>query len=255
MKRALIVLGVVLGLLLVPIVIIGLTTFVGMAELVDGTDVPGGAKIVKDGFSSMTVVPAGDGAVALIDCGDNEDGAPLIAELKRRGLGLEAVKAVFLTHAHPDHIGACHLLKNADIMVLPGDVPLIEGTGRAKGPVPSKFDTPVGKRVKITHPLTDGETITVGPLNVKVYAVPGHTAGSAAFLANEVLYVGDNAGSTSDGRVKGSPWVFSDDTDQNKQSLVALAARLKSDGATVKKIVFAHSGPLDGMDALQAFKP
>jgi glyoxylase-like metal-dependent hydrolase (beta-lactamase superfamily II) len=255
MKRALIVVGVVLVLLLVPILIIGVTTFGGMTPLVDGTDLPGGAKLVKDGFTSIAVLPAGDGAVALIDCGDQEDGAPLVAELKRRGLALDAVKAVFLTHGHPDHIGACHLLKNADIMALPGDVPLAEGTGRAKGPVPSKFDTPLGKRVKVTHPLTDGETVTVGPLSVKVYAVPGHTAGSAAFLATEVLYMGDSAGAASDGHLKGAPWVFSDDTEQNHQSLVALASRLKSEGATVKKTSFAHTGPVDGMEGLLRFKP
>jgi glyoxylase-like metal-dependent hydrolase (beta-lactamase superfamily II) len=254
MKRVLIGLGVLLVLLASPFVYIYLTAFAGMMPLVDGTELPGGARLVKDGFVAINVLPAGDKEVALVDCGNDANGVALMAELKRRGLGPEAVKAIFLTHGHADHIAACHLFKDAQVLVLPGDIPVAEGTGRAKGFMPSMLDTPVEKRVKVTRPLVDGETVAVGPLNVKVYAVPGHTAGSASFLANEVLFMGDNAGAASDGSMRGAPPPFSDSSAENQKSLEALAKRLVADGASVQKTAFAHTGPVDGMAALQAFK-
>jgi hydroxyacylglutathione hydrolase len=255
MKRALLIIGVVLVLLLIPIVVIGVSTFGGITELVDAVELPGGARLVKDGYVSIGVLPAGDGAVALIDCGNDPNGIAVMKELQRRGLGPDAVKTIFLTHGHPDHIAACHLFKGSEVLAFAGDVAVAEGTGRSKGPVPSKFDTPPEKRTKVTRPLIDGETVVVnGALSVKVYAVPGHTAGSAAFLAGEALYLGDSATGGSDGKVLGAPWVFSDDQAENRRSLVALAAKLKGEGAVVKKIVFSHSGPFEGVDALLAFE-
>lgn len=254
MKRVLIVAGLLLAVIVVPSMVLAAMTFGGIAPLVDGTELPGGARLVKDGYVAIAVIPAGEGAVALVDCGNDPNGVALFDELKRRGLRPDAVKTIFLSHGHPDHVAGCHLFPNADVLVLPGDIPLAEGTGRSKGPVPSRFDTPVEKRAKISRPLADAETVTTGALSVKVYAMPGHTAGSAAFLANEVLYLGDNAAGGSDGKLVPAPWVFSDDTSENRRSLVALAARLKSEGVTVKKLVFAHSAPFDGADALFAFE-
>ena len=83
--------------------------------------------------------------------------------------------------------------------------------------------------------------------------MPGHTAGSAAYLVNNVLFVGDSADVTSGGVLQGSPWLFSDSQAQNRASLAALAARLKKEGVTVKAIVPAHSGALqDGLPQLDA---
>lgn len=255
MKRAVLFVVVFIVLVLVvPSIVLAAMTFGGMKELVDGTELPGDARLVKDGYVAIAVIPAGDGAVALVDCGNDPNGVAVLTELKRRGLAPDAVKAIFLSHGHPDHVAGCHLFGNAQVLALPQDIPVAEGTGRSKGPVPSMFDTPPDKRAKVTRPLADGETVTVGSLAVKVYAVPGHTAGSAAFLANDTLYLGDNAAAGDDGKLVPAPWVFSDDTKENRRSLEALGARLKTEGAAVKKLAFAHSGPLDGIDALAAFK-
>src|SRR5262245_35877751 len=73
-KRALIILGVLLLLLLIPIVVVGVMTFGPVATMDADTDLPGGARLVKDGYVSIGVVPAGEGAVALIDCGNDPNG-------------------------------------------------------------------------------------------------------------------------------------------------------------------------------------
>ena len=254
MKRVLIVGGLLVAFIVIPSMVLAAMTFGGIAPLVDGTELPGGARLVKDGYVAIAVIPAGEGEVALVDCGNDPNGVALLAELERRGLSPAAVKTIFLSHGHPDHVAGCHLFPDARVLVLPADIPLAEGTGRSRGPVPARFDTPPEKRAKISRPLTGGETVAAGALSVKVYAVPGHTAGSAAYLADEVLYLGDNAAGGSDGRLVPAPWVFSDDTKENRRSLVALAARLKSEGVTVKKLVFAHSAPFDGAEALFSFE-
>ena len=254
MKRAVLIIVALLVLLcIVPSMVLAAMTFGGTAALVDGTELPGGARLVKDGYVAITMLPAGEGAVALIDCGNDPYGVAVMTELRRRGLAPDAVKAIFLSHGHPDHVAGCRLFSSAEVLVLPGDKGVAEGSERSKGPMPKLFEAPPEKRAKISRTLSDGETVTVGSLSVKVYAVPGHTAGSAAYLANEVLYLGDSAAAGDDGKLVPAPWVFSDDTAENQRSLEALAARLKSEGAVVKKLAFAHSGPLDGPDALYGF--
>jgi glyoxylase-like metal-dependent hydrolase (beta-lactamase superfamily II) len=86
-----------------------------------------------------------------------------------------------------------------------------------------------------------------------VYAVPGHTAGSAAYLANGVLFLGDSAQINSDGEIRPAPWLVTDDRAQNRASLARLQQRLAKDGARVEAIVPAHSGPATGDGPLVAF--
>lgn len=252
MKKALLVVGVLVLLLVGGAGALFGPLFIGMAPLVDGTRLAGAAATtVVDGFSGIFVLDADPGQVALIDCGNDPNGAPILAALKARNLGPDAVKAIFLTHGHPDHVAGCHLFPRAEIYAFAADVKLASGEERPKGPLPSKFDLPREKAAKVTKTLNDGETIAVGSLEVKAYAVPGHTAGSAAFLSKCVLYLGDNAGGRSNGKgVRPAPWVFSDDTAQNLAELKKLHARLKAENAEVKTLAFSHTGPLEGLDLL-----
>ena len=83
MKKALLVVGVlvlllvgVAGALFGPLVI-------GMAQLVDGTKLAGGAATtVVDGYSGIFVLDADPGQVALIDCGNDSSGAAILAALQ-----------------------------------------------------------------------------------------------------------------------------------------------------------------------------
>jgi glyoxylase-like metal-dependent hydrolase (beta-lactamase superfamily II) len=75
---------------------------------------------------------------------------------------------------------------------------------------------------------------------VQGFLIPGHTDGSAGWLIDGVLYLGDSAAGTTSG-IAPAPWVFSVDTAQNRASLEALSKRLAP--GSVKAVAFGHSGP------------
>lgn len=190
--------------------------------------------------------------MALVDAGNDAAAAAILAELQRRQLGPDAVAAVLVTHGHGDHIAAAARFPRAEVMALDAEVPLVEGRAGPRGPLTRLFPVrPTG--VTVTRALRDGEVVTLGGVPIRVYAVPGHTAGSAAYYVDGVLLVGDSADVASDGSLQGAPWAFSDSQAENRASLVRLERRLVADGLTIKAIVPAHSGAAEGMGALTTF--
>jgi glyoxylase-like metal-dependent hydrolase (beta-lactamase superfamily II) len=253
LRRALLV---VLGLVLVAVLAFaGLvaSAFWGSAPLPDSADLPGGARLVKDGMVALFLLPAGGSAVALVDCGNDPEARPILAELRRRGSRREDVKAIFLTHGHGDHTAGCHQFPGAVVMALGPDVRLAAGAERGKGLLTRLFGNRPERAVRVNRVLHDGETVEVGPLSVKVFAVPGHTEGSAAFLANGVLFLGDSATDRKDGAFAGAPGPFSDSAEQNRASLRALWHRLAAAKLRVEALAPAHSAPQAGTAAFEAF--
>src|SRR5204862_4356723 len=103
--------------------------------------------------------------------------------------------------------------------------PLVEGRIGAKGPLTRLFPvSPTG--ISVTRTVVDGDTLMLGPHRVRVFAVPGHTQGSAAYLVDDVLFMGDAADTKSDGPVIGSPWVFCDSQPPRRASRGAVEGRL-----------------------------
>ena len=252
--RKKVLIGVALVVLL-PVISLGLALFFTMRGLEPmpegGKDLPGGARAVNDGWTTSYLLPFTGGA-ALVDCGNDEKGAAILAELKKRSLGADDVKAIFLTHGHADHTAACHLFTKADVYAFPGDVDIAAGTARSKGPLPRFVSMPDEKKIKVTKTLTDGQVVTLGDREIVAFAVPGHTAGSASFLSKGVLLMGDNTQAETTGKLRPAMWLFSDDSNQNKKSLHELAAKLKQRGDAIEAIGCAHSGPLTGASALDA---
>ena len=92
------------GVVLVAVIGVGAlvwVTFGNNKPMVDGADA-GGGRAVKDGYVFSYVVYAGQQQVVLIDAGFDPEAKTILAELKRRNLTPDNVKAVFLTHGHPD---------------------------------------------------------------------------------------------------------------------------------------------------------
>jgi glyoxylase-like metal-dependent hydrolase (beta-lactamase superfamily II) len=251
MKRILKIVGLVVLLIVVGVGTLIAVTFMGRRPVMDGQEI-NGVRVVADGITSFAVVPIDSRQVVLIDAGNDQAGKAALVELSRRGMGPEAVSTIFLTHGHPDHIGAVHLFPNAQVMALEPDVALVEGRAGSKGPVTRLFPvSPTG--ITVNRALHGGDVVTVGSTPIRVYAVPGHTAGSAAYLVNGVLLIGDAADVKSDGSLQGAPWIFSDSQPEDRASLVRLEKQLVADGADVKAIVPAHSGAVDGVGALTAY--
>jgi hydroxyacylglutathione hydrolase len=250
MKKVLLVIGGLLALLVVAFGVMMGTVFAGLKEMADGEELPGGVKRVKHSYTSTYLIPIGEKELALIDCNDEPGAEAIKAELTKRGLGVDAVKAIFLTHGHPDHTGGCKQFPGAQIFIGDGEQAIVEGREASKGPLPGAMG--IQKEFALTgeKALKDGEEVEVGTLKVRTFVIPGHTAGSAAYLAGGVLYVGDSFTFNADGTVRKAPWLFSDDGAANVASIKRLGKLLAPEAAEVKAVVPSHSGSVDGLKSL-----
>jgi hydroxyacylglutathione hydrolase len=131
---------------------------------------------------------------AVIDPGGDAD--RIIRAFSAHGLN---IVHVLNTHGHFDHIGANRAIleaTGADFLIHEADVPLLNkgdataavyGLRSENSPLPDRF-------------LSDGATIPVGNLKVKVIHTPGHTPGGCCFLLNGILISGDTLFADSVGR-------------------------------------------------------
>lgn len=133
--------------------------------------------------------------VLLFDPADK--GAFIYDQLKAKGF---RVAAIFLTHAHFDHIWGVQELRGksgAKVYAYEGEQPLCENSDM-------NVSAQVGRpcTVKPNAYLKDGEEITVAGISCKVIATPGHTIGSCCYYFEEagVLISGDTLFQESVGR-------------------------------------------------------
>ncbi len=222
-------------------------TFSGLMPLADA-EVAGG-QIVKDGYVGFGLLDAGPGAVALLDLGNDPEGVALKAALAHRGIRPEDVTTILLTHGHPDHVSACPLFPNATTYVGAAELPSMRGEVGFHSPL-TRWFPPADKHCAKLVGVADGDTVPLGDGVATYYAVPGHTAGSGAWLVEDVLWVGDAADVLADGTVVNAKWLFTDDPAQSRRSWQAVVARLPT--GIPRQIAPAHSGLGTG-DALRRF--
>jgi len=126
------------------------------------------------------------GRGVLIDPGDEAD--QVIAMIRAANVTLDAI---WLTHAHIDHIGAIAGVRRAyDVPVLlhPRDLPYYrELSARAAQMYGIDFEQPEGPDAE----LADGQELQCGDLRFTVMHVPGHAPGLVAFNGHGVSFGGD----------------------------------------------------------------
>jgi len=130
----------------------------------------------------------------VIDPGDEIP--DLLEVIRREGL---KIRAILLTHGHVDHVMHAQDLKvalNVPICGHPDDRDLLRAApqqammfGLRPGPVPV-----------LDQDLQEGLPFQAGPLTFRVLHVPGHSAGSVAFLVGDCAFVGDTLFAGSVGR-------------------------------------------------------
>ncbi len=131
------------------------------------------------------VVDDSSGDAVLVDPGD--EGDRLLALVGASGARLTAI---WVTHAHVDHVGAIAAVKrvhDVPVYLHALDLPLYRAAGRQAAMYGIPFDDP---------PLpdrdwNDGDEVHVGSLAFRVMHAPGHAPGHVVLHQHEVAFVGD----------------------------------------------------------------
>jgi glyoxylase-like metal-dependent hydrolase (beta-lactamase superfamily II) len=121
----------------------------------------------------------------IIDPG--EEPSMFLAELDTRGWTL---RAIWLTHAHVDHIigvGSVHHATGAPIYLHPLDRPIYEALPQFGAWVGMQLDPPPAPHVA----LRAGDVLSVGPHRFEVRHTPGHSPGSVSFVGGGRIFGGD----------------------------------------------------------------
>ncbi len=148
------------------------------------------------GTNCYTVVNTDTREAVIIDPAANEKF--LLDMVKNQNYKL---KAILITHAHYDHIGAVNAIKEAlpEVKIYVGekDQPLLKNCAAN---LSAMFGEPVFIDSDIA--VSDGEVISLLSTEIKCLEVPGHTQGSICyyFEENKMVFDGDTLFTGSIGR-------------------------------------------------------
>ncbi len=149
----------------------------------------------------------GDDGVVLVDTGIPGRLPRIRDALRGLGRGVEDLRAVLITHAHPDHVGSAAAVIQGGgnhVCMSPHDATVARGHAAMEappmmdlfGPLKGLFAlAPKPDPVRVDHEVTelDGSGL---PEDWQVVETPGHTVGHVSFLldrAGGLLFAGDTA--------------------------------------------------------------
>ncbi len=124
--------------------------------------------------------------LVVVDPGD--DAPRLLAAIAATGL---PVSAIWLTHAHFDHVGAVadvvEVFPGTPIYLHPADAVLYEAAARQAASYGLRISDPP----PAGEALAEGDTVHVGAYQFRVMHCPGHAPGHVIFVGEGVALVGD----------------------------------------------------------------
>jgi glyoxylase-like metal-dependent hydrolase (beta-lactamase superfamily II) len=198
--------------------------------------------------ASLTYAARTDAGPLVVDLGWWGHGRALRRALGALGATPDDVTAVFLTHAHRDHVAAWRSVRRATFYLAAPEYARLTGAERPRGWIPR-----AAERLKPTRLPRAGElavvtfsrdtTFVLGADTLRAYLVPGHTPGSAAYLFRGTLFLGDAVTSTRAGGFAPARRGFSDDPRLAAASLARLWARLPPGAARYACTAHARCAP------------
>lgn len=226
--------------------LVGGGMFVGCSRAVAPLISPGESAIALTGGpnTSMIYLARTSHGLLLIDLGWWGSEGAVVRALRELGATPSDVEVVFLTHSHRDHIGAWHLVRHARYYVAAAEYSRLVGDSTHRGWIPQlvnriKPSTRPGPGELDVRRFSQDTSIVAGSDTVRAYLVPGHTAGSTAYLFRGVLFLGDAATYASQGGFAPAKRGYSDDATLAAKSLEELWSRLPA--GKVRYVCTAHA--------------
>ena len=132
----------------------------------------------------------------LIDSGVYGSEIKIIDFLDTIGRSISEIRGIFLTHAHPDHIGS-DWIEDIDLQF-------------SERPIPNFYNL-AGKSSKVDVVVKDGDEIQLdGGVVIKVIRTAGHSCDELSYLVGDCLFIGDSV------PVKGDIPIFIDEQEIRK---------------------------------------
>lgn len=186
------------------------------------------------------------GGVVIFDTGLDPRGHAVDRLLAAIDATRDEVTDVFLTHAHPDHVGGAALFGRARVHGGAADAPFFERRAGFRHGAVRLFGRLVpAAAVRVDDPVDGEREIPVGDGTERVRAIPmpGDTPGALAFLVRRVLVVGDGFVRRGAAFTLSPSWTLEDPT-ENARSVVRLLARAEE--LAVSYVCTSHGGVGEG---------
>ncbi len=165
------------------------------------------------------------GEAAVIDPGP--EGRNILGAIGSLGV---KVTHILVTHGHGDHVGALREVSTATgaaVFCGRGDAPLLKGQGS-----------------EVSEAVEDGWTATVGKLEVRALALPGHTPSGTAYATDRAVFSGDALFAGSLGGATGEGYAA---------QIQAVRTKVLTLGGEVR--IFPGHGPITTVEEEQAHNP
>jgi hydroxyacylglutathione hydrolase len=229
-----------------PVALVATIAFTACASPAMAPATSAGTAVALSGGpnTSMVYVARVHGGVVAIDLGWWGAERSIRRALRELGATPEDVTDVFITHSHRDHVGAWPIVRASRFHLAEAERATFVGERGHRGWIPRAVErlkrSNMPRVGDVDVRTFSGDTaFTFGRDTLYAFLVPGHTAGSVAYLFRGILFLGDAATYTRWGGFAPARRGYSDDARTAARNLDMLLSRLSR--GSVHSVCTAHA--------------